>query len=184
MLDTLGNLKRSNYCGELRASDADIMLGIMASMGGRTEQRAKTDAQGHYVFSGLNTGSQQAYRVNVLRDGAKFSTTPFRLPDEMGYHARVAVRGVTQDQRMLFQVIGQTVIELRDDRLHITQQARLANAGDKVITFPKDGLVVPLLQAVEGGVTARGGAEWLVLTTPVPVQVARSRAGSAPIDCA
>ncbi|MDB4986953.1 MAG: hypothetical protein JWN04_2131 [Myxococcaceae bacterium] len=123
---------------------AEIMLGVMASMGGRTEQRAKADAQGRYTFRGLNVGSQQAYRVNVLKDGAKFSTTPFRLPDELGYHARIPVLGVTADDKLMFQVIGQTVVELRDDRLHITQQARLANAGDRVITFPKAGLVVPL----------------------------------------
>jgi GH15 family glucan-1,4-alpha-glucosidase len=34
---------------------------------------------------------------------------------------------------------------------------------------PEYGLVVPLLAAVDGGVTARGGAEWLVLSTPVPL---------------
>jgi ferredoxin len=33
---------------------------------------------------------------------------------------------------------------------------------------PEYGLVVPLLAAVDGGVTGRGGADWLVLTTPVP----------------
>jgi GH15 family glucan-1,4-alpha-glucosidase len=32
---------------------------------------------------------------------------------------------------------------------------------------PEYGLIVPLLSAVDGGVTARGGAEWLVLSTPV-----------------
>src|SRR4051794_25843626 len=32
---------------------------------------------------------------------------------------------------------------------------------------PEYGLVVPLLNAVDGGITARGGAEWLVLTSPV-----------------
>jgi GH15 family glucan-1,4-alpha-glucosidase len=32
---------------------------------------------------------------------------------------------------------------------------------------PEYGLVVPLLSHVEGGLTARGGAEWLVLTSPV-----------------
>ena len=31
---------------------------------------------------------------------------------------------------------------------------------------PEYGLVVPLLDDVPGGVTARGGAEWLVLSTP------------------
>ena len=36
---------------------------------------------------------------------------------------------------------------------------------------PEYGLIVPLLSAIEGGVTARGGAEWLVLTTPVPMSL-------------
>src|SRR4249919_917908 len=44
---------------------------------------------------------------------------------------------------------------------------------------PEYGLVVPLLAHVDGGVTARGGAEWLVLTAPVRLKlnlgVARGR---------
>jgi alpha,alpha-trehalase len=34
---------------------------------------------------------------------------------------------------------------------------------------PEYGLITPLLSTVGGGVTSRGGAEWLVLTTPVPL---------------
>jgi GH15 family glucan-1,4-alpha-glucosidase len=34
---------------------------------------------------------------------------------------------------------------------------------------PEYGLIVPLLGEIPGGVTARGGAEWLVLSTPVPL---------------
>jgi GH15 family glucan-1,4-alpha-glucosidase len=40
---------------------------------------------------------------------------------------------------------------------------------------PEYGLVVPLLSAVDGGVTARGGAEWPVLTCPVPLHLHRGR---------
>ena len=40
---------------------------------------------------------------------------------------------------------------------------------------PEYGLVVPLLAEVEGGVTARGGAEWLVLSTPVALDLADGR---------
>ena len=40
---------------------------------------------------------------------------------------------------------------------------------------PEYGLVVPLLAEVEGGVTARGGAEWLVLTSPVALELADGR---------
>jgi GH15 family glucan-1,4-alpha-glucosidase len=36
---------------------------------------------------------------------------------------------------------------------------------------PEYGLVVSLLSETAGGVTARGGAEWLVLTTPVPLSL-------------
>jgi GH15 family glucan-1,4-alpha-glucosidase len=41
---------------------------------------------------------------------------------------------------------------------------------------PEYGLVVPLLSGVEGGITARGGAEWLVLTTPVELRTDAGRA--------
>jgi hypothetical protein len=123
---------------------AKIVLGVMASMGGRSEQQATTDAEGSFRFTDLPVGSAQAYRVNVLSAGAKFSSTPFRLPDAEGYRVRIPVLGTTQSDRLVFQLIGQTVVELRDDRLHITQQARLANAGDEVFVLPENGLVVDL----------------------------------------
>jgi GH15 family glucan-1,4-alpha-glucosidase len=41
---------------------------------------------------------------------------------------------------------------------------------------PEYGLITPLLGHVDGGVTARGGAEWLVLTLPGEVELGRSRA--------
>jgi alpha,alpha-trehalase len=41
---------------------------------------------------------------------------------------------------------------------------------------PEYGLVVPLLAHVDGGVTARGGAEWLVLTVPSRLQLDRGTA--------
>jgi Carboxypeptidase regulatory-like domain len=124
--------------------NAEIVLGVMASVGARTEQRAKSDAAGQYRFTGLATGSQQAYRVNVVQGGAKFSSTPFQLPDSEGYRVRIPLKATTRSDRMFFQLVGQTVVELRDDRLHITQQARLANAGQAVYVLPKDGIVVPL----------------------------------------
>jgi alpha,alpha-trehalase len=41
---------------------------------------------------------------------------------------------------------------------------------------PEYGLVVPLLGFVNGGVTARGGAEWLVLTAPLDLELDRGTA--------
>jgi hypothetical protein len=45
---------------------------------------------------------------------------------------------------------------------------------------PEYGLVVPLLAPVDGGVTARGGAEWLVLTAPVSLHLNRGAAAVRP----
>ncbi|WP_250002946.1 glycoside hydrolase family 15 protein [Actinoplanes sp. M2I2] len=41
---------------------------------------------------------------------------------------------------------------------------------------PEYGIVTPLLGHVDGGVTARGGAEWLVFSTPVPLDLDESTA--------
>ncbi len=41
---------------------------------------------------------------------------------------------------------------------------------------PEYGIVVPLLSIVDGGVTARGGAEWLVLSSPVALTLDHSAA--------
>ncbi len=122
----------------------EIVLGIMQSMGGREEQRAKTNENGRYTFTGLPVGSAQAYRVNVPHGGAKFSSNPFRLPDDGGFRVRVPMRSTTREDKLIFTLIGQTVVELRDDRLHITQQARVANGGESVYVLPGDGLLVRL----------------------------------------
>jgi hypothetical protein len=127
--------------------NAEIVLGIMQSMGGREERREKTDAQGSYTFRNLPVGSGQAYRVNVSSGGAKFSSNPFRLPDQGGYRVRIPLQATTRDDKMIFSLVGQTVIELRDERLHVTESMRLANAGDTVYVFPEGGLVVELPQS-------------------------------------
>lgn len=45
------------------------------------------------------------------------------------------------------------------------------NVGVSYRPRPEYGLVVPLLSCVDGGITARGGADWLVLTTPVALEL-------------
>jgi alpha,alpha-trehalase len=41
---------------------------------------------------------------------------------------------------------------------------------------PEYGLICPILSPVDGGLTSRGGAEWLVLTAPVQIDVSDSTA--------
>ena len=51
-----------------------------------------------------------------------------------------------------------------------------AEVGMSYEPRPEYGLLRPILSHVDGGVTARGGAEWLVLSTPVPLRIVGSTA--------
>jgi GH15 family glucan-1,4-alpha-glucosidase len=64
---------------------------------------------------------------------------------------------------------------------HLLVRRVACNSGSVEVNIsyaprPEYGLVVPLLAQVAGGVTARGGAEWLVLTAPLDLQLERGTA--------
>jgi alpha,alpha-trehalase len=70
--------------------------------------------------------------------------------------------------------LGRNVAHLVVRRLHCT-----SGRIDVEMSYaprPEYGLVVPLLAHVDGGVTARGGAEWLVLTAPLTLDLHRGTA--------
>jgi hypothetical protein len=50
----------------------------------------------------------------------------------------------TTDNRRVFQVLGRTMIEFRDDRAHVSQEARLTNLGEATYVFPDGGMAIRL----------------------------------------
>jgi hypothetical protein len=129
---------------EQPVSGAQLQLGTMSRESTHSTQDAKTSAQGEHVFEKLPTGEGQAYRVNVLVAGAKYSSTPFRLPVEHGYDVLIRQLPTTRDTHELVLYVGATSIELKDERLKIVQQARLINIGGKTIVFPEGGQLIKL----------------------------------------
>jgi hypothetical protein len=123
---------------------ADLSLGTMAQQAGRTSQSARTGADGTHVFDNLPTGDKQAYRVNVLYQGAKYSSTPFRLPTDRGFDVLIRRLPTTRDSHDLVLYVGATSLELKDERIKVVQQARLINIGSKTYVFPEGGQLVPL----------------------------------------
>lgn len=123
---------------------AAIRIGIMKADGGRESLVHETDDQGVLTLADLPTGAAQSYRVNVLRDGATYSTTPFRLEPDRGHRARVVALPATRRTEALLQTLGQAHLEYRDERIHVTMQAQLANLGGETIVFPEDGMKVRL----------------------------------------
>ena len=124
--------------------NSEVALGIMRQGGDRERTPGQTDENGVFTYANLPTGQGQAYRVNVPYEGATYSCTPFQLPTDTGYDVRIEARPVTHEDRSLLLVLGQTMVELRDNRFHVIQQARLSNLGEQTYVFPEDGTRIPL----------------------------------------
>jgi hypothetical protein len=126
--------------------DATVLLGTMQQGGDRQRVPGTTNAAGIYEFAQLPTGSSQAYRINLPFSGATYSTTPFRLPEDTGYLARITALPVTQDDRIVLQFMGATYVELKESRLHFIQRVQLANMSQDAQTyvFPEAGLRIRL----------------------------------------
>ena len=123
---------------------ATVRLGTMAQGGERTSQMAQSDATGRVQFNDLPTGSSQAYRANVHFDGVTYSAMPFRLESDRGQDVRIRQLPVSSDARLLVQLLGQTMLEYRDERIHVSQQARLMNVGQETYRFPEEGIAFRL----------------------------------------
>lgn len=121
-----------------------VRLGVMEQSGGRESKACVTDDEGRCSFDALLTDSKHSYRVNVPYDGARYSSTPFRLDATKGQRVRVVRLPTTTDNRRVFQVLGRTMIEFRDDRAHVRQEARLTNLGETTYVFPEGGLSIRL----------------------------------------
>jgi hypothetical protein len=121
-----------------------VRLGIMEQSGGRESKACVTDEQGVCSFDALLTDAKHSYRVNVPYSGARYSSKPFRLDSTKGQQVRVVRLETTSDSRRVFQVLGRTMIEFRDKRAHITQEARLTNLGDTTYVFPEGGMQIRL----------------------------------------
>lgn len=126
------------------AADQAVRLGIMEQSGSRESDACVTDARGTCSFESLLTDSKHSYRVNVPFQGARYSSTPFRLDPNSGQRVRVTRLATTTDDRRVFQFLGRTMIEFRDNRAHITQESRLTNLGEKTYVFPEGGMRIPL----------------------------------------
>lgn len=125
-------------------SEQVVNLGVMEQSGTRDSKACVTDGEGRCSFEGLSTESSYSYRVNVPYEGARYSSAPFRFDAATGQRVRVVRLPTTTDGRRVFQVLGRTMIEFRDDRAHITQEARLTNLGDETYVFPQGGMPIRL----------------------------------------
>src|SRR6478735_2000924 len=96
------------------------------------------------------------------------------LGPEAGHWQVAPVAPATTSRRYVGHGLGSDVPHLLVRRLECTVGA--VEVAVQYAPRPEYGLVVPLLSHVEGAVTARGGADWLVLSCPVPLDIEMAQA--------
>ena len=155
-------------------ADQAIRLGIMEQSGTRESKACLTDAQGTCTFEGLIVDTKHSYRVNAPHQGARYSSTPFRLDPGRGQRVRVVRLPTTRDDRRVFQVLGRTMIEFRDDRARVTQEAQLTNLGNATYVFPDGGMQVRLPEGFKAFDTRKAMTDQQVTATDDGVAITGS----------
>lgn len=122
-----------------------VRLGIMfqkiAEGESRSEKFAQADAQGTVRFTGLNRGSDYAYRVTVQFGSANYQTAPFNLKPDMGQRVVLHVFPATSDtERAAFGMRGYLYVETRDDVFQCEALFRVFNVG-QITWVPKDVVI-------------------------------------------
>lgn len=120
-----------------------VRLGSMVE-GRRDERFSVTDGAGRARFTALPEGARIAYRASLDHEGARTVTAPFTLSPDRGQAVFLRRLGTTRSVETLLQRIGQTVIEWKTDRLHVSQAMDLMNLGDRIVVFGDPGFAVPL----------------------------------------
>lgn len=123
---------------------APIRVGVMRQDGSRESLTGETDERGRLVMEDLPTGSAQAYRINHFHEGANVASTPFRLEPDQGHMVVLRQLPTTRSTDRLLQRLGQTMLEYRNERIHVTQQAQIDNLGQETIVFGDEGMHVDL----------------------------------------
>lgn len=124
-----------------------LTLGILrqsVAKGDSSEHRPViTNEAGKARFDGLEVGSELAYRVSSVRDGASYGARPVNLGPGRGVRVVLHVYPATADLQSARIVIqGVLFVDLKDDRLQVQQLLTVMNFG-RIAWVPKD-LLLPL----------------------------------------
>ena len=131
-------------------SNQTVRLGVMEQSGARQSMTCSTDERGKCDLATQPTEPEHSYRVTISHEGARYGSAPFRLDPAQGQRVRVVRLHTTTDSRRVFQVLGRTMIEFREDRARISQETRLSNLGDATYVFPPGGLSIRLPEGFTG----------------------------------
>ncbi len=128
---------------------ADVELEILSQKISEGEQRstkrAKTDAEGRALFTGLSTANFMSYQVVVKAAPAEFASPQIRLRDTMGHRVLVHVFPPTSDINRTIVMGAFLSVETRDDVfqcdmvVHVFNVSRMAFIPESVVFSLPEG---------------------------------------------
>jgi hypothetical protein len=99
-----------------------------------SETKGKTDAKGEARFGGLDTKPTSGYMAEVVKDGARFASKPFRLQDNMGSSLTIDVRPVSRDLSALKIEGGSHLIfDVQDDVVQVIEVLNIVNSSSTAV---------------------------------------------------
>lgn len=111
------------------AVEVGIMHQSVAKGESHEHRQVATDDAGVAQLSGLETGSNLAYRVTSHQGEATYAAMPFRLPQTKGIRVVLHVYPVMRDLPHTMQIGARCVValELKDDRLQVEERIDFYN---------------------------------------------------------
>lgn len=139
------------------------------------ELKGKTDTAGEAKFEGLDRKPTSGYLAEVIANGSRFGSKPFKLEENAGARVVLTVRQVSKDTAALQIAEGSHILaEVTDDSLQVIEVLRLRNTGSSAFDAGADGLRIPLprdavqIQAADGDPNLQVVGHDAIYRGPIP----------------
>jgi hypothetical protein len=123
----------------------EVVLAMMrAGEEGGRQYKGRTDDKGEAKFDGLDAKPNSGYLAEVLRDGTRYASKPFKMVENMGSRVGIEVRPISKDVKQLQIGSGSHfILEIVDDAVQVVEVWRLQNTGTTAVEL-QGGLHLPL----------------------------------------
>jgi cytochrome c-type biogenesis protein CcmI len=120
-------------------ADQDINLQIYFNGQPQGQSSTKTDAQGKFEFTGLETSSQYSYSITVIYQGAEYNRGPLQFKaGETVLPWQVVVYDTTSDPSSIRVERAHLVIDFKDNSLIMLEFFSFNNSGNKTFIGSKE----------------------------------------------
>jgi hypothetical protein len=136
----------------------EIVLGHMRSGEQNvTQTHGKSDAKGEARFDGNDSKPTSGYAVEIMKDGTRFGSKPFRLQENMGSALTMDVRPVSRDLAALkVDANSHLIFDVQDDVVQVIEVLHIVNSSSQAVDPGATGLHLTL---PDKALQAQGGPQ-------------------------